>query len=245
MKYVMCSLCILLATANGVYAKDNMADLQGYWKSVAAIGPGKAAVPITDTIRINFSSATDYTWTKGQYGIPMRGTYSVDKNNIDLGMTLMELKRRDDREMTVVIDQTTYTFVRYVPAPVVEDNRNASAGDRLRTTETYSGVTDFSLLKGKWKIYKRESFVKGDVIYSKIVRLVDIPATPAADGKKGWIYAANDGADAASWYIEKMENSSLYCNGKSQQTFKLLKCDGKELVFEDDTYRYYCKLFDL
>jgi hypothetical protein len=245
MKRFMLSLGMSLLCTTLAVAKDKPEGLQGHWKSVAASGLKKDVLPITDTILLDFRSETEYTWTKGQYGIPMRGNYAVDKNGIDLGMTVLELKSRDDQQMTVQIENTLYTFQRYTPAAVVEDNRNASVGDRMRKTELYTGVYDVSLLTGKWKIYKRESFVKGDVAYSRIVRLVDIPATPGADGKKGWVYAANDGAEAASWYIDKIENSTLYCKGKGELNFKVLKCDGKELVFEDDTYRYYCKQFSL
>jgi len=109
--------------------------------------------------------------------------------------------------------------------------------------ESYDGIKDFSKLSGKWEVYKRTSSVQmGNIDYGRILKIIQVPAKPAA-GNMGSVWAANDREPAPSWHVEKFENSTLYCGGKDPRQLKVLKCDGKELVIQEDNVTYFFKQF--
>lgn len=241
MKPLLLFCCLLLSLKAFSDDKNTSINITGNWKEVKRMDLSKQPVAYTDTIVIKFTSATEYVWKKGD-GLGMRGYYTANKKTIDLGMVAFDVQKISHDSMTLKMDDKIYQFARYTETPVHEDDSKAQGGTRLLLKENYTGVSDFNLLKGRWQNYKREGAVK-DVDYSRIIKMIVIPAN-TQDGKKGFVYAANDAENAPSWYVDKFENSTIYCKGKDDRTLKVLKCDGKELVFDDGTYKYYCKKFD-
>ncbi|PZF72821.1 hypothetical protein [Taibaiella soli] len=241
MKPLLIFGCLLLSLKAFSDDKNTSINITGNWKEVKEMNLSKQPLAFTDTIVMKFTSPTEYVWKKGD-GLGMRGYYTANKKTIDLGMIAFDVQQYNHDSMTLKTEDKIYKFVRFTEASLKEDDSKAQGGARLLTKENYADVTDFNVLKGRWQNYKREGAVK-DVDYSRIIKMIVIPAN-SQDGKKGFVYAANDAESAPSWFIDKFENSTIYCKGKDDRTLKVLKCDGTELIFDDGVYKYYCKKFD-
>lgn len=240
MKRIFLLLLMLLPLAAFCDDKTKPVNLTGSWKEVKRMSLKNEPISYTDTIRIKFLVGNEFLWYKGN-SMGMRGTYTATKAVVDLGMVTFNVQQMNHEMMLLKSEDAIYQFARYIEPAVTENNNSATSGDRSRVTEKYDGVTDFNLLKGKWQPYKRTSAVKRDSIdYTRIIKVLQIPAL---DGRKGAVFAAKDASNAPSWYVDKFENSMLYCKGRDDRQLKILKCDGKELVFEEDNYTYFCKQF--
>ncbi|XZF13117.1 hypothetical protein ACTHGU_15120 [Chitinophagaceae bacterium MMS25-I14] len=242
MKRILSLLLCLFPVVAFCQDKNKPIDLTGNWREIKRMDASKKPIVYSDTIRIRFLNSTEYLWFKAN-SMGLRGTYKANKTSLDLGMLYFTAEQMTHDHMLLKGEDAYYEFVRYTEAAAKEDNSSASVGDRSRTVEEYNGLKDFSLLKGKWQPYKRTSSITRESIdYTRVIKTIQVPGNKT-DKKLGFIYAAKDGEGAPSWYIDKFENSILYCKGRDDRQLKILKCDGKELIFEEDNYTYFCKQF--
>lgn len=222
--------------------KNKPIDLTGSWKETRRMDLNKQPIPFTDTVRMKFMIGNEYLWMKPNT-FQYRGTYKASATSLDLGMRAFTALEMTPGRMLLKDELGIYEFRRYTETAPQQDNSAATSGDRARVEENYDGVQNISQLAGKWEVYKRTSAVQMNAIdYNRILKIIKISAKPATDSL-GSVWAANDREAAPSWYVKKFENSTLICGGKDARELKVLKCDGKELVIQEDNVTYFFKQF--
>ena len=97
---------------------------------------------------------------------------------------------------------------------------------------------------GHWTVYKRTAIRALDAIdHSTQIKTVLITG-PSSNDRIGFVFSDADKADSPSWFLTKFnKNFTLDCDGKSKRTLTVIKCQGGELVLEDEDIRYYFKQF--
>lgn len=217
------------------------ADLTGSWKETARSTAAQQPVAYTDTIRIDFLVGNEYTWGKANSFI-YRGTYQVNGQTIEMGARVYTVVENTKDKIKLKDDDGLHEFSRYEKAETTTDNSNARSSDRAQVKDEYNGVKAFSELAGKWQVYKRTSAVPQKTIdYTTIVKSVSFSS--GKEGEQGRIYAAKDPEGKPSWYVDRFRDNILYCKGRSDRSFKVLKCAGGELILQEGDMTYFFKQF--
>jgi hypothetical protein len=112
--------------------------------------------------------------------------------------------------------------------------------------DSISPVNSIDQMIGHWSVYRRTSKSTLDAVdYTRVLKMIDITGG-SSDGKLGYLYAAKDAEGAPSWGIKSFNAGLLECegkDGKDKRNFKVIKCQNKELVLEEDDMTYYFKEF--
>lgn len=238
--FLLLILAGIIAQASG-QNNPKALNLIGSWKETARSTADKQPVPYTDTIRIDFLVGNEYTWGKANSFI-YRGTYKVKDKTLELGARVYTITSAAGDQLLLQDDAGLHEFSRYKKASTATDNSHARSGDRAQMQDEYNGVKEFRQLVGNWQVYKRTSAVQQKAIdYATIVKSVSFSS--GKDGEQGRIFAAKDPEGAPSWYVDRFKDNTLYCKGKGDRTFKVLKCAGGELILQEGDMTYFFKQF--
>lgn len=225
-------LCVLpaIAFAGG---KDK---LMGNWREVKRVDNNNKPVAFNDTIHIEFLAGNEYVWQKSGSFI-YKGTYKVENGNLDIGRAFLKIISQNKNKLVLADDMGQYVLEPYTPSP-------QGGATPPKRQEKYDPVTNIGQMAGHWSVYKRTADrTLEQVDYTTMLKMVDIFSSPKDGGKYGYFYAAKDADNAPSWYVERFENGILYCNGKSKRTFKVMKAQDNELIFEENGITYFFKQF--
>lgn len=221
---------LLLITPFLAQAKDKN-DLTGNWREVKRETNNKA-ISFKDTTFFAFLAGNEYT-TQKSGGFIYRGTYKIEKGNLDMGMRFFTIVDQKKNKLVLKDEQGTYTFETYTP-----QGPGAAAAP-----EKYGPVTGISQMVGKWDKFKGTSAnTQQQIDYTRAVKKIEIFSSPD-NGKLGYIYAGRDGENAPSWYVENFSNQTLFCNGKDRRQFKVLKAENNELIIQEEGFTYFLRRF--
>lgn len=227
-------LLLLLAMPILGIAKDKN-QLSGNWKEVKRWNPSNKKVAYKDTIHMEFLPGNEYVWQKSGSFI-YRGSYKIENGSLDIGrryFTIVEMKKN----RIILQDQVG----KYQLEPYTPTNQQGAP----RAKEVWGPVTSINQMTGHWSKFKSTSDrTLQEVDYTRLLKVVKIFDQP--QGKKlGDVFAARDGDQAPSWYVESYnpKTQTLYCNGKSRRQFKVLKCEDNELIMEENGITYFFRQF--
>lgn len=231
MKNIYALLLLVMLPAIGL--AQNHKKILGRWVEVKRWKVNNNPVSYTDTIRIEFLTGNEYIWHK--YGsFIFRGTYKVEDNRLDIGMRDFDILEARNNKLVLRDQAGIYEFV---PDKAVAPN----APPKMQ--ETFAPVTSLSQMAGHWSPFKRtSSTTMQSVDYKRLVKMIDIYAIPT-NGQIGQLFSTSDADNAPSWYIERFDNQTLYCNGKDKRVFKVIKCQDNELILEEGNITYFFRQF--
>jgi hypothetical protein len=113
---------------------------------------------------------------------------------------------------------------------------------QVKKQEVYAPVNSIQQMVGHWSVYKRVGIKPGAIDYTRQLKWVEFYAG-AQNGKWGLFCAQRDADNAPSWSVESYSDQIVYLNGKDRRQFKILKCEGGELIMEENGVTYYFKQF--
>lgn len=209
-------------------------ELSGHWHEVKRLDAAGKAVSYSDTILFEFKVGNEYIWQK-KGGFIYRGSYKKENGALDIGMRYFTIQQHKTNKRLILKDQSgTYEFEPYTPSS------GMVAG---RAPEQYKPVTSISQMVGSWDKFKgTASGTQQQIDYTRAVKKLEIFDTPI-DGMLGVLYAGMDGTGDPSWYVERFSNQTLYCKGKDERQFKVLKAENNELIIEEDGFTYFMRRF--
>ncbi len=207
--------------------------ISGSWKEVSRKKGSSEAISYTDTIMIKFLVGNEYVWQKAG-GFIYKGTYKIESNGLDMGSRYFTIVDRKSNRLVLKDDAGTYEFVPYTE--MTPDNRPKPA-------ETFAPVNSIQQMAGHWSVYKATSDTKRESIdYTRQLKMIDIlPAEK--DGKWGNFYSRRDADNAPSWVVKSYSNQTIYCEGKDNRQFKVLKCQNNDLIMQEDGTTYFFRQF--
>lgn len=204
----------------------------GLWKETNRTTTAGKAIAFTDTIKMNFLTGQEYTWAK-KNGFVWRGTYKVEKGMLDLGSRMFAIVSQSKDKLVLKDEENEFTFAPYQEAAIAKLQQEAAP----------LPVTSLSQMAGKWDVFKRTSSVTQQKIdYTTQVKSINIYDQKDDAGNYGYVAGGSDASSSPSWFIQKFEDGKLYCAGKSQRVFEVVKAE-KELILKEGTTTYFFKQF--
>ena len=205
------------------------------WREVKRMKPDSTIVPFTDTLFISFRRKDSFSYHNGN-GFIYNGPYSISPDSIlDFGTARYRIADRSPGQLVLYNDMGIYFLG--------VDLSDTSKVIRI-DTEKIQPVTNIDVMIGHWTVYKRTSKEPGTTVDdSKVIRAMYITG-PSTDGKEGYILGGKDPLSEPSWYIKNLASDQvLDCGGKSPRTLKVIKCQGGEMILEEEDITYYFKQF--
>jgi hypothetical protein len=191
-----------------------------------------------DTIHIEFLDSNKYVLRRAG-GFIYKGKYTRDGNELEMGLFNPTLLQKKYGKLLMKDDSSVY-FFEPDTSKLIIGNKQIKMGQMV---DSILPVTSIDQMVGHWSVYRRTSKASpNDVDYTRIIKMIDITGG-SSDGKLGYVYAAKDPEGVPSWGIKTFANGIMECDGKDKRTFKIVKCQDKELVLEEDDMTYYFKEF--
>lgn len=206
------------------------------WREVKRMMPDSSIVTFSDTLFIQFLKKDSFSY-HSLGGFIYNGAYTIDDDSLlDFGTARYKVVLK--RPTTLVLKNETGIFVFDVD---VTDTVKITV---LAKEEKLLPVTNIELMVGHWTVYKRMS----DRQIGAIDPATDLKAVyitgPSTDGKQGYVFGGRDPGNSPSWYIKNLgTDQALDCDGKNRRIFKVVKCQGGEMILEEDGMKYYLKQF--
>jgi hypothetical protein len=205
------------------------------WREVTRLKPDSTVVPFADTLFITFHHKDSFSYHNGN-GFIYNGVFTISPDSIlDFGTARYRLVGKTPEQL-VLADQKGI----YVLGVDLSDTAKIIRID----TEKILPVTDIDMMIGHWTVYKRTAKEAGTTINDdKVIRAIFITG-PSTDGKEGFILGGKDPLSEPSWYIKDLgPGPVLDCAGKNLRTLKVIKCQGGEMILQEDDITFYFKQF--
>jgi hypothetical protein len=211
-------------------AQNNI--VSGNWREVKRTDIKGSPISFHDTIKLSFLANDQYSYVRDG-GFLYKGGYKVTDNKLDMGARNYDIVSTGERRLVIKDDGNIYEFAPYTP-PVPK---------LLRREENSTELTSADKVHGKWKVYKRKSSEQlKEVDYTSLVKSIMILNHPDSVGNIGYLFASKDAEGQPSWKITRIENGTIYVDGKSKRVFSA-KQAGKDLVIEEGSIAYFLKQF--
>lgn len=211
---------------------------KGRWMETRRMRMDSTDRAFRDTLHIEFLDSNKYVLRRAG-GFIYKGKYTRDQNELEMGMfTPILVEKKYGR--LVMKDDSSYYFFAPDTSKLIIGNKRLKFG---QVEDSVLPVTSIDQMVGHWSVYKRTSKSSpNDVDYTFVVKMMDITGG-STDGSLGYVYAAKDAEGVPSWSIKTFNAGLMECDGKSKRTFKVVKCQDKELVLEENDMTYYFKEF--
>lgn len=243
MKNLILTISALVFCVNSFAGgKNKPVDLTGDWKEVKRSSLLQNMVDYVDTTFYHFLVGNEYT-VQRKNSYMYRGTYKIDRGQLDLGMRAYNIASLKQNEMVLKDDAGTYYFVRYdAEARRAENNDAASSSTRGHQEQLNPENISPEQLSGRWEVYKRTSSEKlPDIDYTTIIRVIDLKNDKGI--VSGGVESAKDMNGAPSWKITGFKDGEIECSGKINRRLKVLKCEGAEMIVQEGNLTYFFKKF--
>lgn len=207
----------------------------GRWKETVRMRPDSTVMPFIDTLLMHFMVKDSFTYRNGN-GFLYEGVFRLSEDSIlDLGTARYKVLLRNTEQM-VLINQTG--IFKLVP-----DKSDTLKAIVLKKEDSTRPVTNIDQMIGRWSVYKRTMETAGTLDPAVNIRSAFITGA-STDGKQGFIYSGQDPDSKPSWYITELGGGqSLNCAGTSNRTLKVLRCQDREMILEENGVKYYMKLY--
>jgi hypothetical protein len=205
------------------------------WREVKRMLPDSTVVPFTDTMFMAFKIKMGYSY-HNKNGFIYNGTYKLEDDNLDFGTARYQLVQKRPTSITLANETGIYVF-------------NTDSTDTLKTivlakADTSLPVTSIDQMIGHWSMYKRTAKEENTTIDPALSINAVYITGPSTDGNVGYIYGGQDAKNNPSWYIKSYgTDQSLDCDGRNLRIIKVLRCQGGELILEENDIKYYFKQF--
>ena len=207
----------------------------GRWREIKRFDKDSDQVPFMDTMFITFKKNDSFSYHNKDAFI-YNGIYILDGKDLDFGYAKFVMTYKKTTSMVLHDAKGYYLF-------------GIDSSDTLKTIilpkeEKIDSDITIEKMIGHWSSYKRTA--KGELPnldHNTMIKSLLITG-PSSGGKLGFVFADNDKRDDPSWSITKLNKDlTLDCEGKSKRTLKIIKCQGGELIIEDESIRYFFKQF--
>ncbi len=205
------------------------------WREIKRFDLDSAEVPFYDTMFVRIKPKQVFSY-HNKDAFVYNGTYTLEDKELDFGYAKFHILLKKPSRMEFQDAKGYYLFA-------------IDSSDTLRTIVLPKAEvidTNFVVDKmiGHWTAYKRIATKQlQSVDRSTQIKTVIITG-PSTGGKIGLVFSDADKADEPSWTINSLDGSANFiCEGKSKRSIKIEKCQGGEMILEDDGIKYYFKQF--
>lgn len=237
MKYISLLLLVLVPLAGFASKKKKPVKIPvSRWKETKRMQLDSTVLAYTDTLFISFLRKDSFTYRNGN-GFLYRGAYTInDDSLVDFGTARYKLALKRPTVLIFNDEKGIYQL-----EPDLTDTAKIIV---LDTGGAALPVQDIEQMVGRWSVYKQTTKEAGETIDNdKAIRSLFITGL-TTDGKLGYLYGGKDRLNNPSWYIKTYGTDQLMlCEGRNQRTLKILRCQGGELILEENDETYYFKQF--
>jgi len=198
--------------------------------------PDSSVVAFTDTMFLFFDGRDSFSYHV-KNGFVYNGPFIFKEDSIlDLGTVRYHVLPSKPGKMLFVNDNGIYQFG--------VDSSDTVKAIIILKEEKALPVTSIDQMIGHWTVYKKTAVGSADPPGVDMqIRSLYITG-PSTEGKLGYAFSGADPGNAPSWYIKDFTvDQALQCEGKTQRSFKVVKCQKNEMVLEDESMRYFLKQF--
>jgi hypothetical protein len=207
------------------------------WREVKRLQLDSTDVPFTDTLFISFKRKDSFSY-HNRNGFIYNGIYSINEDSLlDFGTARYKIKVRKPDNLVLMDDRGIYQLAK--------DTSDTARVIVLGKEEKILPVTDIDQMIGRWTVYKRVAKEQsGGAIDNNVTIRSAYITGPSTDGKLGLIFSGADGANHPSWYVKSYgSDQTLDCGGKTHRVLKVVKCQGGEMILEEEGMKYFLKQF--
>ena len=205
------------------------------WREIKRFDKDSTEIPFYDTMFVRIKPKQVFSY-HNKDAFVYNGTYTLEDKELDFGYAKFHILLKKPTRMEFQDAKGYYLFA-------------IDSSDTLRTIVLPKPEvidTNFVLDKmiGHWTAYKRMA-IKPLQSVDRTTQIKTVIITgPSTGGKIGFVFSDADKADEPSWSILSVDGSANFqCEGKSKRSIKIEKCQGGEMILEDDGIRYYFKQF--
>ena len=207
----------------------------GRWKEVKRMKPDSSVVPFADTLFMAFQRNDSFTYNT-RNGFVYTGKYTLNEDSLlDFGTARYTLVQRKKAFLCLSDIKGIYVFT--------PDSSDTAKIIVLEKEDSVRPVKNIDQMIGRWTVYKRTS--DGPIVLDgdNMIRSVVITGA-STDGKLGFIFSSKDPTNAPSWFVKNYGSDQvLVCDGKTNKSIKVLRCQKGEMILEDEGIKYYFKQF--
>jgi len=205
------------------------------WREVKRFDNDSVSIPFLDTMFITIKRKDSFQYHNKDAFI-YNGIYILDGKDLDFGYAKFTIMFKKQTSMLLRDGKGYYLF-------------NIDSSDTLKTIvlpkdEKIDSNLTIDNMIGKWSFYKRTAVKQVSTFdHSQMIKTVLITGK-SSSGKLGFVFSDLDKTDDPSWSIVRFnKNMTLECEGKSKRILTVTKCQGGELILEDEELRYFFKQF--
>lgn len=206
------------------------------WREVKRISADSTIRPFSDTLFIAFRKNDSFSYHVKD-GFIYNGKYTIDDDSLlDFGTARYKMVLRKPTSMVLTDAMGVYYFG--------VDSSDTAAVIVMGKDEKLVPVTNIDQMIGRWTVYKRTSDQPPTALDNENqVRSIFITG-PSTDGKQGFVFSSKDPTNVPSWFIKALNvDQTLDVDGKSKRVFKVIKCQGGEMILEESGIKFYLKQF--
>jgi hypothetical protein len=207
------------------------------WREVMRMTPDSSVVSFTDTLFMAFQKNDSFSYNTRD-GFVYIGAYTISEDSLlDFGTARYQIVQRKPKSLTLANSTGIFRF-----EPDWSDTAKIIV---LEKDEKPLPVTDIDQMIGRWAAYKRTAADDaGAQDGDNIIRSVYITGPSSTENKQGFVFSSKDPQNAPSWVIKGLgADQVLTCDGKTNKTLKVIKCQKGEMILEDAGVKYYFKQF--
>jgi hypothetical protein len=206
------------------------------WREITRFNTDSVAIPFTDTLFISFVK-NDSFFYHNKNGFVYRGPYIVSEEDSTIDFGYYKYRITQKKPNSLVLKSNTGTYA------MVPDWSDTLKDIVVPKDEKIIPVTNVDVMIGRWSVYKRTSEQSVSSDGNDIIRSVYITG-PSSDGKLGVVFSSKDPANVPSWYIKGFgADQVLVCEGRTNKSLKVIKCQNDEMILEDSGVKYYFKQY--
>ncbi len=205
------------------------------WREIKRLDADSVAVPYLDTMFITIKRKDSFSY-HNKSAFVYNGIYILDDKSLDFGYAKFTIVSKKPKTMLLRDPKGYYLF-------------GLDSSDTVKTIvlpkeeKIDSGFTIDNMI-GHWSVYKRTPLKALQVIDHNVL-LKSMLITGRSTGRKmGFVFSDVDKKDDPSWTIIKFDSKhQMECEGKPSRTFTVTKCQGGEIILQDEEMQYFFKQF--
>ena len=205
------------------------------WREIKRLDADSVAVPFLDTMFITIKRKDSFSY-HNKNAFVYSNVYILDDKSLDFGYAKFTIVFKKPKNMLLHDAKGYYLF-------------GLDSSDTLKTIvlpkeEKIDSAFTIDNMIGHWSVYKRTPLKTLQVIDHNVL-LKSMLITGRSTGRKlGFIFSDVDKRDDPSWTIVKLDKDhQMECEGLPKRTFKVIKCQGGEIVLEDEEMQYFFKQY--
>ena len=205
------------------------------WREIKRLDADSVQVAFQDTMFITIKRKDSFSY-HNKDAFVYNGIYILDEKTLDFGYAKFTIVSKKPKNM-LLHDAKGYYLL------------GLDSTDTVKTIvlpkeeKIDSGFTIDNMI-GHWSVYKRTPLKSLSVIDHNTLLKSMLISGRSTGRKLGFIFSDVDKRDDPTWTIVKLDASHVMeCEGMPKRTFKVTKCQGGEIILEDEEMQYYFKQY--